>query len=150
MGMSGMGHHGKPNMNEATTQVAPAVTAMLLPAARACSGKPGGSGFVRMIPVHVGHMSGPHVTVDLTLHRAGMMHTYGISGQFVAKPPVQWSGMVESDTTDMHGNLKVKTRLMPMLRPGRYTARIMLHDMACGGAHHPLAYETRATKIVLR
>jgi len=149
--MMGMGHSGKPNMNVPTKQVAPAVTAMLMPAGAACSSKVKGGGTVKMIPVHVGRMSGPHVNLVINLHGAKPMHMYGIGGAFRAKPPIYWSHMEEVDRTDMMGSLHVMTRLMPMMRPGRYTAQIFLSDMGCGMMnHHPVAYETRLTRIELR
>lgn len=152
-GMSG-GHmgKGKPNMNLPTKQVAPAVTAMLMPAGpRGCNHHAGGSGMVKLIPVHVGKMSGPHVTVIINAHGLPHSHQYGLSGSFVGKGPARWSGMAEVDRTNMMGQLMVKTRLMPMLRAGRYTAQILLHDTSCGMAmRHPLAYETPKTMITLR
>lgn len=152
MGMSTGGMHGgKPNMNLPTHQVAPAVTAMLKPAGMPCGKMATGNGMVRLIPVHVGKMSGPHVTVMLSLHGAKSMHKYGLSGIFVGPAPAKWSGMAETDTANMNGMLNIKTRLMPMLRPGKYMARILLHDQTCGGMMHPaLAYETPATTITLK
>lgn len=150
-GGMGMGHSGKPNMKLPVKEVAPAVTAMLKPAGTACGHTVKGGGMVRLIPVHVGRMSGPHVELDIMLHGAGAMTRYGVSGIFEGKPPIKWQGMAESDMTDMHGNLMVKTRLMPMLRAGRYRARIMLHDMNCGGGmRKPLAYQTGWIEIVLK
>lgn len=149
-GMGGM-HGGKPNMNLPTHQVAPAVTAMLKPAGMPCGKMTKGSGTVRLIPVHVGKMSGPHVTVMLTLRGAKPMHKYGISGIFTSSGAAKWSGMAESDMTKMNGMLNVKTRLMPMLRAGTYTARILLHDQSCGNTMKPaLAYETPPTSITLK
>jgi hypothetical protein len=116
MGMTGM-HGGKPNMSLPTHEVAPAVTAMLMPAgAKGCNGKASGTGSVKMIPVHVGKMSGPHVTLVVSLSGATSMHKYGISSTFLGSPPVKWSAMAESDAADMMGKLHVMTRLMPMLR----------------------------------
>lgn len=151
MGM-GMGSGtGKPNMGLSTKQVAPAVTAQLKPAGMACGRMVAGGGTVKMIPVHVGMMSGPHVTLVINVHGAGMMHTYSIGGMFASKPPVMWSGTAQTAATDMHGNLKVKTRLMPMLRAGKYKAQIFLRDMKCmKGSAHPVAYKTPVTKITLR
>ena len=146
--MMGMGHSGKPNMSMPTKQVAPAVTAMLMPAGTACGHKVTGSGSVKMIPVHVGHTSGPHVNLVVNLHGARPMHEYAISGLFTGKPPIKWQGTAETDATKMNGSLHVMTRLMPMMRAGRYTAQIMLKDMAC--MMHPVAYETLPTKITLR
>jgi hypothetical protein len=147
----GMGHSGKPNMKAPEKQVAPAVFAMLMPLAKACGSKVTGSGSVKMIPVHVGQMSGPHVHLVVNLHGAKPMHQYSIYGSFAGKPPVKWSGTAEVDTTGMHGGLYVNTRLMPMVRAGRYTARIRLRDMACGGMMgHPPAYETPNAFIVLK
>lgn len=145
------GMHGKPNMNLPTHQVAPAVTAMLMPAGMPCGKMAKGSGTVRLIPVHVGKMSGPHVTVMLTLRGAKPMHKYGVSGIFTSSGAAKWSGMAESDTTQMNGMLNVKTRLMPMLRAGKYMARILLHDQSCGTMAKPaLAYETPPTSITLK
>lgn len=145
-----MGSHKKPNMKMKVKQVAPAVMAKLMPAgAKGCNHSAHGSGSVRMIPVHVGGMSGPHVDLVVKLRGGMAMHQYGISGSF--KGSHSWSGMAEADRTTMRGALNVMTRLMPMLRAGRYRARIMLHDMACGGAmSHPLAYASPWTQIQLR
>lgn len=148
--MGGM-HGGKPNMNLPTHEVAPAVTAMLKPAGMPCGKMAKGSGTVRLIPVHVGKMSGPHVTVMLTLHGAKSMHKYGLSGVFTSSGAAKWSGMAESDTATMNGALNIKTRLMPMLRAGKYMARILLHDQSCGSMMKPaLAYETPPTSITLK
>ncbi|MGH2444205.1 MAG: hypothetical protein ACRDFX_13700, partial [Chloroflexota bacterium] len=128
-------------------QVGGAITAMLMPAhARTCGHKVTGGGSVKMIPVHVGKMSGPHIDLVVRLHGAGAMRKFGISGMITGKAPIKWSGMAGTSETHMGGGLYVKMRLMPMLRAGRYTARIMLHDTACGGMMgHPLAYRTPKT-----
>lgn len=147
-----MGHHMGPVSFKIDKQVAPAVTAMLMPAAaKTCGHRVTGSGSVKMIPVHVGKMMGPHVDLVVQLHNAGMMHKYGISGMLAGKPPVKWSGMAGSAVTGMHGGLYVKMRLMPMMRAGRYTAQIMLHDMGCNDMmSQSLAYKTPKTTINLR
>lgn len=146
-GMMGSGHSGKPNMNLPTKQVAPAATAMLMPMGMACGKKVTGSGSVKMIPVHVGKMTGPHVTLVISLHGAKPGEALGVSGIFSGAH--SWRGMAETDKVDMMGKLHVMTRLMPMLRRGRYTAQIMLHDESCSGGM-PLAYETPKTPITLR
>lgn len=146
-GSMGSGHAGKPNMTLPTKQVAPAATAMLMPVSMACGKKVTGSGSVKMIPVHVGKMTGPHVTLLLTLHGARPGEELGISGIFTGAH--SWRGMAETDKVDMMGKLHVMTRLMPMLRPGQYKAKIMLHDESCSGGM-PLAYVTPETPVVLR
>jgi hypothetical protein len=132
-------------------QVAPAVTAMLMRAApKACGRTVTGSGTVKLIPVHVGRMSGPHVELIVNVHRAGVMRKYGISGTFSGVHG--WSGMAATAEAGMHGNLYITTRLMPMLRAGRYTARILWRDMSCSRMmmNMSLAYETPKVKITLR
>lgn len=142
-----MGHVMGPVSFKIDRQVAPAVTAMLMPAAvKTCGHKVTGAGSVKMIPVHVGKMMGPHVDLVVRLHNAGVMRKFGISGMLTGKAPIKWSGMAGSADTGMHGGLFVKMRLMPMLRAGRYTVRIMLHDSSCGA----LAYRAPKTTIRLK
>jgi hypothetical protein len=148
--MPGMGMHpiGRVNIGK-DKQVAPAVTAMLMRASsRACGHAVTGSGTVKMIPVHVGRMSGPHVDLIVNLRRAGMMRKYGISGAFTGVH--SWSGMAANATTGMRGNLYITTRLMPMLRAGHYMARITVRDMSCRSMMMSLAYETPKVAITLR
>lgn len=149
-------HMGPPHMGPVTFkndhQVAPAVSAMLMPASsKTCGHGVTGSGSVKMIPVHVGKMSGPHVDLVVQLHNAGVMRKYGISGTLTGKAPIKWSGMAGSAETDMHGGIDVKMRLMPMMRAGSYTAQIMLHDMSCSAATgNSLAFQTPKTTINLK
>jgi hypothetical protein len=147
-----MGNHpiGPVNISK-DRQVAPSVSAMLMPvAAKPCGHVVSGSGTVKLIPVHVGRMGGPHVDLVVNLHRAGAMRKYSISGAFTGVH--NWSGMAASATTGMHGSLYITTRLMPMLRAGHYTARILVHDMSCSTMmmDMSLAYETPKTAITLR
>lgn len=147
-----MGNHpiGPVNIRH-DKQVAPAVTAMLMPAAAQACGRPvRGSGTVKLIPVHAGRMNGPHVDLIVNLHRSGAMRRYGISGAFTGVH--NWSGMAATAETGMHGNLYITTRLMPMLRAGRYTARILVRDMSCSSMmmNMSLAYESPRVAITLR
>lgn len=146
-----MGHHEGPVSFKNDHQVAPAVNAMFMhAAAKTCGHKVTGTGSVKMIPVHVGSMgTAPHVDLLVQLHNAGVMRKYGISGMFASKPPVKWSGMAGSAETGMHGGIDVKMRLMPMMRAGKYTTQIYLHDMSCSGMMS-LAYETPKTTIRLK
>jgi hypothetical protein len=146
-----MGHHQGPVSFKGDHQVAPAVTAMLMHAsAKTCGHMVMGTGSVKMIPVHVGSMgTAPHVDLIVSVHGAGMMRRYGISGTFIGPSPETWSGMAGSAETGMHGDLYTKMRLMPMMRAGRYTTQIFLHDMSCSGMMS-LAYETPKTSIRLK
>lgn len=145
-----MKHHMGPVNVKMDKQVAPAVTAALMPSAIACGKKVSGSGSVKMIPVHVGKMgTAPHVDLVLKLHGAQSMHKYNIGGTFTGAH--SWSGTAETVTTAMGGKLNTTTRLMPMLRAGHYTAKIWLTDNACGGMmHHPVAYQTPKSSIQLK
>lgn len=148
-----MKHHMGPVTFKDDHQVAPAVRAMLMPAsARTCGHKVTGKGTVKMIPVHVGSMgTAPHVDLVIWVHGAGIMRKFGISGTLVGPKPEKWSGMAGAASTGMRGNLFTRMRLMPMMRAGRYSVQIFLHDMSCGGmAMMRLAYKTPKTIIRLR
>ncbi|HEY8685029.1 MAG TPA: hypothetical protein VIO57_05435 [Chloroflexota bacterium] len=146
-----MGHHTGPVSFMNDHQVAPAVTKMLMHASvKTCGHMVMGSGYVKMIPVHVGMMgTAPHVDLVVSVQGAGIMRKFGISGTFVGPSPEKWSGMAGSASTGMHGNLYTKMRLMPMMRAGSYTAQIFLHDTSCSGMMN-LAYETPKSVIRLK
>lgn len=145
------GHHMGPVSFMNDHQVAPAVTAMLMHAsAKTCGHMVMGTGSVKMIPVHVGMMgTGPHVDLLVQVHGAGVMRKFGISGTLVGPKPEKWSGMAGSASTGMQGNLYTKMRLMPMMRAGKYTTQIFLHDMSCSGMMN-LAYETPKAVLQLK
>jgi len=144
------GNHMGPVSFKDDHQVAPAVTAMLKHAStKTCGHMVMGSGSVKMIPVHVGMMgNSPHIDLVVRVHGAGMMRKFGISGALVGPSPMKWSGMAGSADTDMHGNLVVRMRLMPMMRAGAFSTQIFLHDMSCATGN--LAYETAKTMIHLK
>jgi len=70
-----MGHHTGPVSFMNDHQVAPAVTKMLMHASvKTCGHMVMGSGYVKMIPVHVGMMgTAPHVDLLVSVQAAGMM-----------------------------------------------------------------------------